>query len=170
MTMMPHESHQEIGSNGAVFVEKTIGCYREVNMQTYRLNPFLSYLIVRQMSNKVKHGSVPSFHDSYLGFLCILGCFETKNVGRTTMMVRNTIVSTVDVLDPVFHDAQHDASWTWLQLEPDSHIHPHYFVVVNEACIPVTEACFQRIQLYALKQQFRHVECFAEFNFMYIRY
>ncbi|GFR14641.1 RNA_pol_Rpb2_6 domain-containing protein [Trichonephila clavata] len=106
------------------------------------------------MSNKVKHGSVPSFHDSYLGFLCILGCFETKNVGRTTMMVRNTIVSTVDALDPVFHDAQHDALWTWLQLEPDSHIHPHYFVVVNEVCIPVTEACFQRIQLYALNNSF----------------
>ncbi|GFS98112.1 RNA_pol_Rpb2_6 domain-containing protein [Trichonephila clavipes] len=51
----PPESHQEIGSNGEVFVEKTIGCYREVNMQTYPLNPYLSYLIVRQMSNKVKH-------------------------------------------------------------------------------------------------------------------
>ncbi|GFV89804.1 RNA_pol_Rpb2_6 domain-containing protein [Trichonephila clavipes] len=79
MTVTPHESHREIGSNGEVFVEKTIGCYREVNMQTYPLNPYLSYLIVRQMSNKVKHNSVPSFHDSYLGFLCILGCFETKN-------------------------------------------------------------------------------------------
>ncbi|GFQ84540.1 RNA_pol_Rpb2_6 domain-containing protein [Trichonephila clavata] len=170
MTVTPHESHREIGSNGEVFVEKTIGCYREVNMQTYPLNPYLSYLIVRQMSNKVKHNSVPSFHDSYLGFLCILGCFETKNVGRTTMMVRNTVVSTCDALDPVFHDAQRDALWTWLQLEPDSHIHPHYFVVINEACVPVTVACFQRIQLEALKQQFQQVECFTESNFMYIRY
>ncbi|GFR02978.1 RNA_pol_Rpb2_6 domain-containing protein [Trichonephila clavata] len=152
MTVTPHESHREIGSNGEVFVEKTIGCYREVNMQTYPLNPYLSYLIVRQMSNKVKHNSVPSFHDSYLGFLSILGCFEMKNVGRTTMMVRNTVVSTCDALDPVFHDAQRDALWTWLQLEPDSHIHPHYFVVINEACVPVTVACFQRIQLEALKQ------------------
>ncbi|GFR04677.1 RNA_pol_Rpb2_6 domain-containing protein [Trichonephila clavata] len=91
-------------------------------------------------------------------------------VGRTTMMVRNTVVSTCDALDPVFHDTQRDAMWTWLQLEPDSHIHPHYFVVINEACVPVTAACFQRIQLEALKQQFQQVECFRESNFIYIRY
>ncbi|GFT30728.1 RNA_pol_Rpb2_6 domain-containing protein [Nephila pilipes] len=152
MTVTPQESHREIGSNGEVFVEKTIGCYREVNMQTYPLNPYLSYVIVRQMSNKVKHNSVPSFHDSYLGFLCILGCFETKNVGRTTMMVRNTAVSTCDALDPVFHDAQHDPLWTWLQSETESHVHPQYFVVVKEACVPVTASCFQRLSLHALKQ------------------
>ncbi|GFY67235.1 RNA_pol_Rpb2_6 domain-containing protein [Trichonephila inaurata madagascariensis] len=125
MTVTPHESNREIGSNGEVFVEKPFDVIKKSTCtQTFPLNPYLSYLIVCQMSNKVKHNSVPSFHDSYLGFLCILGCFETKNDGRTTMMVRNTVVFTCDALDPVFHDAQH-ALWTWLQLEPDSHIHPH---------------------------------------------
>ncbi|GFY09301.1 RNA_pol_Rpb2_6 domain-containing protein [Trichonephila clavipes] len=65
MTVTPHESHQEIGFNGEVFVEKTIKCYREINMQTYLLNPYLSYLIVRQMSNKNKHmmGGADSFRN-----------------------------------------------------------------------------------------------------------
>ena len=50
MTNEPTESHREIGANGEVFMEKNIGCYREVPTQTYPLNPYLLYLIVRQMS------------------------------------------------------------------------------------------------------------------------
>lgn len=165
MTPMQQESHREMGSNGEVFMEKSMGCYREVNMQTYPLNPYLTYMIVRQMSNKVKSNSVPPYHDSYLGFLCILGCFETKNVGRTTMMVRDTVVSTCNDLDPVFHD---DSDlWTHLRLEPGS---SSYFVVVNEACVPVTEACFRNLDLHQLKRQFTHVECFQQGSFIYIRY
>lgn len=45
-----------------------------------------------------------------------------------------------------------------------------YFVVVNEACIPVTQTCFQELDLHRLKLRFRHVECFREDYFVYIRY
>lgn len=111
MTTTTTESHREIAANGQVFSEKSMGCYREINMQTYPLNPYLLYMIVRQMSNKVKANSVPPYHDSALGYLCILGCFETKNVGRTTMMVRDTVVSSCNDLDPVFHNAQRADLW-----------------------------------------------------------
>lgn len=168
MTETQHESHREIGANGEVFVEKSIGCYREVNSQTYPLNPYLLSVIVRQMSNKVKNNAVPSFHDSYVGFLCILGCFETKNVGRTTMMVRETVVSVRDAMDPVFREAKKAHLWTVLDLEPAPDA--RYFVVVNEACIPVTETCFERIDLGAVKREFTYVECFKQPPFVYINY
>ena len=165
MTTTSQESHREIGANGQMFVEKAMGCYREVNMQTYPLNPYLAYMLVRQMSSKVKSNVVPPYHASYLGFLCILGCFETKNVGRTTMLVRGTVVSTCNALDPVFHD---DAPlWSHLNLEPEKGA--SRFVVVNEACIPVTEACYRRVDLERLKRTFRLVECFEEAPFLYIR-
>ncbi|KAG8173846.1 hypothetical protein JTE90_016335 [Oedothorax gibbosus] len=168
MTNTTKESHREIGANGQVFVEKAMGCYREVNMQTYPLNPYLTYMLVRQMSSKVKSNVVPPYHWSYLGFLCISGCFETKNVGRTTMMVRDTVVSTCNVLDPVFHDATKASLWQYLNLEPEQT--SDYFVVVNEACIPVTEACYQSVDLEGLKRTFRLVECYEKLPFIHIRY
>ncbi|GBN19707.1 hypothetical protein AVEN_261790-1 [Araneus ventricosus] len=170
MTNTPHESHREIGANGEVFIEKSTGCYREVNSQTYPLNPYLSHVIVRQISSKVKSNSIPPFHDSYVGFLCILGCFETKNVGRTMMMCRNTATSTCNELDPVFHHAKESDMWTFLRLEPDTRKQRPYYVVVNEACIPVTQACFRRIDLLQVKRRFRHVECTSSANFIFVQY
>ena len=67
MTNEPTESHREIGANGEVFMEKNIGCYREVPTQTYPLNPYLLYLIVRQMSKKVKNSSKLFTFDMYFG-------------------------------------------------------------------------------------------------------
>jgi hypothetical protein len=169
MTNTQHESHRELGENGQVFVEKLMGCYREVNTQTYPLNPYLLHLIVRQISNKVKQNMVPAFHPSWLGFLCILGCFETKNVGRTTMMVRDTAVSTCDGLDSVFHNPHEAKIWKLLNLKT-SHPPKKTWVVVNEACIAVTRKCFDAINLLQLKQKLKHVECFERGRFICIRY
>lgn len=169
MTKMHHESHREIGANGEVFMEKNIGCYREISSQTYPLNPYLLSLIVRQLSVKVKTDTVPSFHTSYIGFLCILGFFDTKHVGRTMMMVRDTVVSTCNTLDPVFQNAKGSDFWSWLRLEPQTDF-PQYFVVVNEACIPVTPKCFQSIDLIKVKRKFRFIECFRQACFIVINY
>ncbi|GFT95232.1 hypothetical protein NPIL_543341 [Nephila pilipes] len=56
------------------------------------------------------------------------GCFEAgKAVGRTTMMVRNTVVSTCDALDdPVFGLM---IRWTWLQLETEVACSINTFVI-----------------------------------------
>lgn len=167
MTNEPHESHREIGANGEVFIEKSTGCYREVNSQTYPLNPFFLYIVVRQMSNKVNHYSVDPFHPSYEGWFCKLGIFETKNVGRTNMMVRETVVSTCDALDPVYQH-QTPALWEYLRLEPETG--SAYHVVVNEACVPVTWASFHRIDLFGLKHRFGQIECYVRGKFMVIRY
>lgn len=171
MTNTPHESPREINANGDVFIEKNVGCYREVNTQTYPLNPYLLHLVVRQMSNKVKKDTVPALHPSYIGFLGILSCFETKNVGRTMMMVRNSMISTCDDLDPVFHDVNRESSvWDALQLTYQAA--SEYHVVVNEACIPVTRASFHRLDLSMLKRRFRTIECYEESGgcFIYVRY
>jgi hypothetical protein len=167
MTNAPKESHREIGANGEVFVEKSIGCYREVNMQIYPLNPYLLYLIIRQVSKKVKLTTLSAFHPSYVGFLCVLGCFETKNIGRTTMMVRDTIVSTWSNLEPVFHD-EYSTFWNELVLEYDAE--STYYVVVNEACVPVTKASFLRVDLLHLKRTFQTIECYEMGKFIIIRY
>lgn len=168
MTNEPQESHREIGTNGKVFMEKNVGCYREILTQTYPLNPYLLYVIVRQMSKKVNNSSVESFHPSYLYFLCILGVFETKNVGRTTMMVRDTIVSTCDDLDPVYHDEPDKKFWDALNLEPKAD--SPYYVVVNEACIPVSKKSFNDVDLLKLKRMFETVECFERGKFIVIRF
>ena len=168
MTSTPQEQQREIGADGEIFVEKSIGCYREVNMQTYPLNPFLNYMIVRQISSKVKADRLIPFHPSYVGFLCILGCFETKNVGRTTMMVRDTLVSTCNALESVFHDAKHAPIWHFLRLQVS--LDKEYFVVVNEASIPVKAACFHHLDLLALKRHLRTVECYRDGRFIHITY
>lgn len=166
MTQEPQESHREIGSNGEIFIEKSMGCYREISTQTYPLNPYLLYLIVRQMSNKVNHATLDPYHPSQEGWFCKLGIFDTKNVGRMNTMVRETIVSTVAALDPVYHDSQ--AFWNQLPLEPQAD--SEYYVVVNEACIPVTWASFHHLNLLQLKRTFGHIECYARDKFIVIRY
>lgn len=166
MTNEPQESHREIGSNGEIFIEKSMGCYREVSTQTYPLNPFLLYLIVRQISNKVNHSSIEPFHSSYEGWFCKLGVFDTKNVGRVNMMVRKTAVSTCDQLDPVYQDSS--PFWEALQLEPQEG--SPYYVVVNEACISVTQHSFDSIDLLKLKRTFGQIECYEKGKFIVIRY
>lgn len=168
MTNEPHESHREIGSNGEIFIEKSMGCYREISTQTYPLNPFLLYLIVRQMSNKVNHATLDPYHPSQEGWFCKLGVFDTKNVGRMNTMVRETIVSTCDDLDPVYHESWNLAFWNVLQLVPQAD--SPYYVVVNEACIPVTRASFLALDPLVLKRTFHHIECFVRDKFMVLRY
>lgn len=148
-----------------VYVEKNSGCYREISMQTYPLNPYISHLITRQVSNKVKRSNVAAYHPSHVGFLCLVGTFETKNVGRTSTMVRNTVVSTRNDIEQVYenifivtaHENQVSSS-------------ANYYVVINEACIPVTENCFQHVDLDWLKYKLRFVECYRDHNFILIRY
>lgn len=168
MTNEPCESHREIGANGEIFIEKSMGCYRELSTQTYPLNPYLLYLIVRQMSNKVNHATLEPYHPSHEGWFCKLGVFDTKNVGRTNTMVRGTIVTCCDDLDPVYHEADRNPFWKTLGLKPQAD--SCYHVVVNEACIPVTQASFDRIDLLKLKRQFTHIECYARDKFIVIRY
>lgn len=170
MTSAQHESTREIGADGEVFVEKHVGCYREVNSQTYPLNPYLLHLIVRQTSQKVKNNRISAFHASHIGFLCLMGCYESKNVGRTTMMVRETQVSTCYDMDPVFGDAKRHPLWSVLNLDTNHGGVARHFVVVNEACIPVTQKSFESIDLFSLKLQFRLIECWTNGpNFIRIR-
>ena len=168
MTNEPQESHREIGVNGEVFMEKNIGCYREVPTQTYPLNPYLLSLIVRQMSKKVNNSSVESFHPSYLNYFCILGVYETKTIGRTTMMVRDTIVSTCNDLDSVYYNTPNQTFWNMLKLELE--MKSPYYVVVNEACIPVSKKSFDNVDLLKLKFDLKTVECYERGKFIVIRY
>ena len=168
MTNEPHESHREIGANGEIFIEKSMGCYREISTQTYPLNPYLLHLIVRQMSNKVNHATLEPYHPSQEGWFCKLGVFDTKNVGRTNTMVRGTVVTTCDDLDSVYRDADQSPFWKTLELETQAD--SCYYVVVNEACIPVTQTSFDRIDLLKLKRQFRYIECYVRDKFIVIRY
>lgn len=170
MTSAPLEmSSREIGDNGKIYKEKSIGCYREISSQTYPLNPYLLQMVVRLTSNKVKANSLPAYPENYLGFICVLGCFETKNVGRTSMLVRNTIISAYDDLDAVFYDGKKSNIWKILNLKCTKNSTNH-FVVVNEACIPVTEKCFDSIDLFLLKRTFELIECFVQDKFVFIRY
>lgn len=160
MTEEPMRSaHREIGENGVVYQEKMMGCYREVSSQTYPLNPYLLQLIVRQTSNKVKHCNLAAYHPSYMGFLCPVSCFETKQVGRTTMLVKGIEVSVCQGLDPVFSEAKDCVLWKELNLS-EAKCPGKHFVVVNEACIAVTKECFESIDLLRLKSKFSKIECF----------
>lgn len=169
MTNEPHESHREIGSNGEIFIEKSMGCYREISTQTYPLNPFLLYLVVRQLSNKVNHTTIEPHHPSYEGWFCKLGVFDTKNVGRINTMVRQTAVTTCDDLDPVYHERPDRRFWEeGLKLEHQAD--GAYYVVVNEACIPVSRRSFDAIDLLRLKRTFGQIECYERGRFVVIRY
>ena len=168
MTHEPHESHREIGANGEIFIEKSMGCYREICTQTYPLNPYLLYLIVRQMSNKVNHATLEPYHPSHENWFCKLGVFDTKNVGRTNTMVRGTVVTTCDDLDPVYHAKTNTPFWDLLKLEPKPK--SSFYVVVNEACIPITQHSFDRIDLLKLKRAFEFIECYVRDHFIVIRY
>lgn len=168
MTNEPQESHREIGANGEIFIEKSMGCYREISTQTYPLNPFLLYLIVRQMSNKVNHATLEPYHPSQEGWFCKLGIFDTKNIGRTNTMVRHTIVSTCDNLDQVYKESLKDEFWNILNLE--SCTTSSYYVVVNEACIPVTQRSFDNVPLLRLKRHFKQIECYERGKFIVIRF
>ena len=142
-----------------VYVEKNSGCYREVTMQTYPLNPYISYLITRQTSSKVNNSNVAAFHFSYGGYLCIIGSFETKHIGRTFTMVRNTVILTRDDIYRVYKNIS-------IAYCKES----SYYVVINEACIPITNQCFEEINLIRLKFKLRFVECYRDRNFIFIRY
>lgn len=179
MTVVNNNCSSVIGSNNQitmesdgrmmsseVYVEKNSGCYREITMQTYPLNPYVSHLMTRQISNKVKKSNVSAYHSSYAGFMCLVGTFETKNVGRTSTMVRNTVVSTRDDIEQVYKNIS-IIPRTAADLSDSSSA---YYVVINEACIPVTLDCFQRINLDWLKYKMRFVECYRNRNFILIRY
>jgi hypothetical protein len=84
------------------------------------------------------------------------------------MMVRDTVVSTCDTLDPVF---QRDPSTFWRHLTLRHDPVAPFYVVVNEACIQVTEKCFRGIDLLHLKRTFGTIECYEQRNnFIVIRF
>ncbi|KAF8796709.1 DNA-directed RNA polymerase subunit B' like protein [Argiope bruennichi] len=171
MVSVPRDNYRELGMNGEIYVEKNTGCYRDVSLQNYPLFPYLSHLIIRQISSKVKNSKALAFHDSNIGFLCILGTFETKNIGRTNIMVQDTIVSACDDMDPVAHSRPGKKLYKFLNLSVEEK-RASYYVVINEACIPVTGICFHRVksQLKDLKFKFKTIECYIKDNFVHIRY
>ena len=78
-----------------------------------------------------------------------MGVFETKNVGRTTMMVKDTIISTCNDLDLVYNKTTNETFWNMLKLEIEKN--SLYYVVVNEACIPISKKSFNNIDLMKFK-------------------
>ena len=97
-----------------------------------------------------------------------MGVFETKNVGRTTMMVRDTIVSTCNDLDPVYNKTPNEAFWNMLKLEIEKK--SLYYVVVNEACIPVSKKSFNNIDLMKFKVTLKTIECYERAKFIIFRF
>ncbi|GBN65604.1 hypothetical protein AVEN_112037-1 [Araneus ventricosus] len=173
MVSIPRENHRELGMNGEIYVEKNTGCYREANLQIYPLFPYLSHLILRQISSKVKNNSALAFQDSYVGFFCILGSFETKNIGRTHIMVRNSIASACNEMDVVAHDRPGRKLYELLDLTVvETRPLVKFHVVVNEACVPVTELCFHRVtrNLIVLKNELKWIECYQKGRFVHIKY
>lgn len=152
------EIQREIGQNDEIFMEKKTTCYRDVNCQYYPYFPYLSHFSQIQISNKVKTNSVLSFNDSFIGFLCIFGTTESKNIGRTMMLARDTFVSTQENLNEVYKV---------LNLEEGS---DSLYVVINSACIEVTKLCFQNINLKELKYYFKYIECYQNNQFIHINY
>ncbi|XP_071040069.1 uncharacterized protein [Parasteatoda tepidariorum] len=155
--------------NDEVFIEKKSTPYRDANCQYYPYIPYLSHFTNLQISSKVKTVKVLSFNNSYIGFLCLFGTSETKNIGRVMMLTKHTFVSTkddtrviyahlkLDPLDPL-DKVQHSATTA------------EYFVVVNAACIRVKEACFRSIDLKRLKETFIYIECYRDGHYLFINY
>lgn len=152
------ETQREIGQNNEIFMEKKTTCYRDVNCQYYPYLVYSASCLIIQMSSKVKSKFVLSFNDSFIGYLCIYGTSETKNVGRTMMLTRNTFVSTQDDLNLVYKE---------LRLEEGS---DELYIVVNAACIEVTKSCFRNINLIDLKHRFKFIECYQNNKFIHINY
>ncbi|GBO01914.1 hypothetical protein AVEN_200978-1 [Araneus ventricosus] len=171
MVSIPRENHRELGMNGEVYVEKNTGCYRDANLQIYPLFPYLSHLIIRQISSKVKNTLALAFHDSYVGFFCILGSFETKNIGRTHIMVKKSITSACNEMDLLAHEKPGERLFRLLDLKVEMQ-HSKFYVVVNEACIPVTELCFHKVteKLITLKKELKCIECYKKGRFIHIKY
>lgn len=152
------EVQREIGQNDEIYMEKRTTCYRDVNCQFYPYLPYLSHFAQIQISNKVKLLNALSFNDSFIGFLCIFGTTETKNVGRSMMLARDTFVSTQENLSNVYKI---------LNLEEGS---DSVYVVVNSACIEVTKPCFNKIDIMEIKHRFTYIECYQTDNFIHITY
>ncbi|GFU96886.1 RNA_pol_Rpb2_6 domain-containing protein [Trichonephila clavipes] len=158
MVNVPNGNQQrEIGMNDEIYIEKKSTPYRDANCQCYPYLPYISHFTNLQISSKVKSVKVLSYNNSYIGFLCVLGTSETKNVGRVMMLTRNTFVSTQGNLDKIYN---------FLNIE----IGKDAYIVINSACINVTQECFNNIDLMEMKQKFIFVECLKSDNFILINY
>lgn len=149
---------REIGNNNEVYIEKKSTPYREANCQYYPYFPYLAHFTNLQISNKVKSKKVLAFLNSYIGFLCLYGTSEAKNVGRVMMMTRDTFVSTQDDVNRVYE---------CLNIESGE---DGYFIVINAACTPITLRCFKSIALRQLKERLTFVECYVSEKFIFINY
>lgn len=152
------EVQREIGENDEIFMEKKTTCYRDVNCQIYPYFPYLSHFAQIQISEKVKTTSILSFNNSFIGFLCIFGTSEGKNVGRSMALAKNTFVSTQDNLKKIYEALHIEEGFD------------EKYVVVNSACIEVTKKCFESIHLAHLKQRFKFIECYQVDHFKCINY
>lgn len=150
--------HREVGHNDEVYIEKKSTPYRDANCQIYPYFPYLAHFTNLQISSKVKSKKVLAFSNSYIGFLCLFGTSEAKNVGRVMMLARDTYVSTCDDVGSIY-------PLLGIQLGREG-----YYVVVNSACLSVTRSCFEGIDLTLLKKKLVHVECFRSGNFVLINY
>lgn len=152
------EIPREISQFDQIVMDRKSTCYRDINCQYYPYFPYLSHLCIIKISQKVKSNSALSFNDSFLGFLGIFGTSETKNVGRTMILAKDTFVSTRENVNELY---------TMLDLEEGC---DSYYVVINAACIEVTQKTFTDIDLLKLKRSFEFIECYQSDNFIHINY
>lgn len=152
------EIPRSVNQNGTIFMEKRTTCYRDANTQFFPYLPYLSHFAQLVLSEKVKTPQVLAFNDSYIGFLCLYGTTESKNIGRQMMLARDCFISTQQNL----HDL-----YTFLKLEEGFDKH---YAVINGACIEITRLCWERIDCWLLKRQFVYIECYRQNEFLYINY
>lgn len=153
------EIPREISQFDQIVMDRKSTCYRDVNCQYYPYFPYLSHLCVIKLSKKVKTNSALSYNDSFFGFLGLYGTSETKNVGRTMILAKNTFVSTQENLRELFRV---------LNLEEGS---DNFYIVINAACIEVTQKTFQSVNLLELKRHFKFIECYqSDDKFIHINY
>ena len=149
---------REIGHNDEIYIEKKSTPYRDANCQIYPYFPYMAHFTNLQISNKVKSKKVLAYSNSYIGFLCLYGTSEAKNVGRVMMLTRDTFVSTQDDTSQLYDLLN-------IQVGKED-----YYVVINSACISITKSCFNQIDLRYLKKKLLFVECYRHNNFILINY
>jgi hypothetical protein len=153
------EQLREMGTNNQVYVEKRTTCYRDVNFRCYQLIPYLSQTAFFQISAKVKVNNVLCFNDSHVGFLCVCGTAEARNVGRQMTLTRDVQISLDDRTGAVYE-----------VLRPIPEVGSGRYLVVNGACIPVAKNYFDKIDLSRAKRVLKTVECYSVENYVFVNF
>lgn len=152
------EIPREISQYDQIVMDRKSTCYRDINCQYYPYFPYLSHLCIIKLSKKVKTNSALSYNNSFFGFLGLFGTSETKNVGRTMILAKDTFISTRENVSELYRV---------LSLEEGS---DGFYVVINAACIEVTRKTFESVDLLKLKRHFEFIECYQSNTFIHINY